>query len=155
MVRRVDGSLRSSDAVNELGHRAMSCADRGRRPGVGPVFDPQVDVASSGPVPFVSLPAVSSAFDDADAAECLENLRAVIKRWDSALHAELDRWSQPHPRMLVGDEPRDVVTVTPPLNNLDKAVFRWGTWGHRIAPVSAPAAAAVLVLAEIKARGRS
>ncbi|WP_067481255.1 hypothetical protein [Actinomadura hibisca] len=79
----------------------------------------------------------------------LDELRVVLHRQDPAVYARLDRAVPEQPRVLVGSVARRVVTVTPPLNGQDAAVFRWGRWGGQIAPVTMPEVAAAAILAEV------
>ncbi|MFI6514089.1 hypothetical protein ACIBF1_00855 [Spirillospora sp. NPDC050679] len=79
----------------------------------------------------------------------LEELRTALHRQDPGVYARLDRSIPEQPRVLVGSVARRVVTVTPPLNGQDTAVFRWGRWGGQIAPVTMPEAAAAAILAEV------
>lgn len=86
------------------------------------------------------------------AVQRLDGLRAVLNRRNAAVYARLDRTVPGQPRLLVGDAPHQSITVTPPLNERDVAVFRWGQWGARIAPVTMPEMAVAVILAELDGR---
>ncbi|MFC9971479.1 hypothetical protein ACFVH6_11360 [Spirillospora sp. NPDC127200] len=79
----------------------------------------------------------------------LEELRTALHRQDPGVYARLDRSVPEQSRVLVGSVARRVVTVTPPLNGQDVAVFRWGRWGGQIAPVTMPEVAAAAILTEV------
>lgn len=112
------------------------------------------DTAASTRNSFTAPPCPEAEeLSEAETSQHLERLRAAVHSQDSSVYARLDRNTGSRPRLLIGNGVRRVVTVTPPMNSSDRAVYRWGLWGGRIAPVAMPQTAAAAVLAYLKAEG--
>ncbi|GAA2406010.1 hypothetical protein GCM10010191_12500 [Actinomadura vinacea] len=127
----------------------MSRTSRHSRRGVA---DPPDKAAP--PIPNRLASELPAELGEAQMSQHLESLRSAMHSQAPAVYARLERNSTSRPRLVVGDTSQQrFVTVTPPMNRLDTAVFRWGQWGGRIAPVAMPVTAAAAVLAALDAKG--